>query len=247
MIKLTVDTGALTKYLGSCEKEVNRSLEVALDNTAVDIRREEIDEMKRVFDNPVPYTLNSLKVTKTRNHNMQASVWFKDPERMDDHYLAPQVEGGQRKLKGFERSIEGIKFIPGAGVKLNKSGNVTVRQIKSILSAIKESGTSTDKDYVFIKRHKKLHPGIYQRFAYRENRLSGKAKKSLGVSGVHQKGMTRGRISSIIRARGLRPMLLVGKQTANVKPLLKFYDVAQRVCDKQFRSHFLTELQKRLP
>lgn len=246
MITLKVDTGTVTKYLDTCSKEVSRSIEVALDNTAIAIKDAVVKEMQSVFSEPTRFTLNSLKVTKTKGHNMQASVWFKQPERMAEHYLSPQVEGGTRNLKGFERGIDDKMFVPGQGIKLNASGNVPVSQLKKILSAVK----SKHADYVYLPNGSKkgaLLPGVYQRYADRRTGLNSKTRKALGSQGIHQKGMKRGRISSIIRARGLRPVLIVGKQTASVKPRLDFYGVAQRTCNEVFDKLFIDDLNRRLP
>jgi hypothetical protein len=100
------------------------------------IHRELKATISRVFQDPAPYTKNSLKVTKTRNHNMQASVWFKEPDRMGDHYLLPQVEGGERKEKGFERALSHTKFIPSDHLPLDRYGNVAPGLIRQILSVL---------------------------------------------------------------------------------------------------------------
>lgn len=250
MISIKVDSTAVMKYLDTAQKEVMRAAETALDKTAVDIRDALVEEMKSVFDRPTNFTLNSLKVTKTRNHNMQAIVGFKKPDRMADHYLLPQVEGGVRKLKGFEQGIDDKQFVPGKGLKLNASGNITFNQARTILNELKKPGTSTDHNYIYLpygSRNNKLPPGVYQRFANRGTGLGATTKKSLGAAGIHQKGMRRGRISSIIRARGLRPILLLGKQNSQVKPLLKFEEIAVQTANKVFEPHFLSELARRLP
>lgn len=163
-------------------RQANRAAEVALDNTAKDIKKAEVAEMKRVFDSPTRWTLNSLKMTPTINHNMQAVVWFKDPDRMGQHYLVPQVEGGPRKFKGFEQAFGNRMFVPGQAARMTKAGNVSPGQIRQILSVLgraertagysanvtkrSSSRNKKQRDYVYIsKRHGKLYPGIYQRFA----------------------------------------------------------------------------------
>src|SRR5574340_131161 len=129
MIKVTINDSEIRKMIAALPKSAGRAAEIALDKTAQAIRNEVRDEMRRVFDRPVPYTLNSLQITPTKGHNMQAAVWFKDPERMRQHYLVPQVEGGPRQLKGLERAIaarSGVKMelVPGAGARLDQYGNV---------------------------------------------------------------------------------------------------------------------------
>jgi len=237
--------------------QAKRALEQALDQTARDIKKAEVEEMKRVFHRPTRFTLNSLKMTATHNHNMEARVWFKDLERMRQHYIVPQVVGGPRKFKGFEHAFGKTMFVPGQKARMTKAGNISPGQILQILSVLgkaeRMAGTQRNmtarsakrnkkqRDYVYLpKGNGRLYPGVYQRFA----------KGSRGVrSGTYQalqRGRKRGRIASAIRARGLRPIMLVGKQKASIKPLLHFYEVANAVSDKQFIKHFNKFLDKQL-
>ena len=235
--------------------EVNvRALEMAIDSVAFSSCKPAVyDEMVRVFDNPTRYTMNSLQVTKTRRHNQIAYIWFKDPDRMIDHYLLPQVEGGARKLKGFERALDGKMFIPGVGIRKNKHGNVSVGQIRQILSVLgkaeRVSGSMqniTDRsskrnkavrDYVYIKnRRGKLFPGIYRR----------KAKGARGAkTGSHTAGQRGRRRNSVVRARGLVPVLLVGKQGSSYRKRLDFYRIVNDSFNKSIGKKYI-EMIKRL-
>lgn len=251
-MKITVDAAEVKRLLAKMPKEARRAAEQALDRTALDIKVAVVEEMRKVFDRPTRYTLNSLYVTKTRNHNMVASVWFKEPPRMKDHYLVPQVEGTERKLKGFERAIFGKKYIPGRGVKLNQYGNVTGGQIRQILSVLgmaeRTLGYSANitsrsakrnkkpRDYVVLPSGSprgKLPPGIYQR-VIRGKKLGRKAQSSVTRPGTYEQGKRK----SAIRATGLLPILIFGRQKAKVRPRLKFYDIAERTYNKRFHNHF---------
>jgi hypothetical protein len=268
MITVKIDDKQVRRLIASLDKHAIRAAEQALDKTAVAIAKEIQSTMKRVFDSPVPYTINSLKVTKTKNHNMVASVWFKDPERMSQHYLVPQVEGGQRKEKGFERATGSkkfittpTKFIPSEHLTLDKYGNVKpqlIRQILSVLGAAEISSghqanltkksavrNQKDRDFVWLPRGAgggKLPPGVYRR-VIRGNQISAKQKRFLNrqikagrlKAGTYQQ--TQGG-SSIARAKGLMPVLIVGKQRAPIKPLLPFYDIAAQVYQREFRRTF---------
>lgn len=267
MIKITIDDRAVKAALAAYPKIAARSIETAIDKIAMAIKDAEVAEMKRVFDRPTPFTLNSLKVTRTKGHNMMATVWFKEPDRMEDHYLVPQVEGTERKLKGFELAIWRTKFVPGKGVKLNQHGNVSrglLVQIKSVLgraeltlgyqanlTAKSAKRNIKQRDYVYLPRGSRggaLPPGVYQRVSDKFKGLnSAKFRRSQAKFGTYQKGKTVGRFSSIIRARGLRPILIVGKQHAKVTPLLKFYEVARRVNSESFAKHFHADFARRLP
>lgn len=263
MFKLTVDDKAVTALLRAMPKVAGRAAEIALDKTAKDIKVEMISTMKKVFTNPTRYTLNSLKVTRTQNHNMQASVWFKEPDRMGQHYLVPQVDGGPRKYKGFEHGLGRKMMVPAVGAKILKHGAVSYGQLRTILSVLgraeRTAGYSANitarsskrnrraRDYVRIKRkYRGLYPGVYERYQTGVG-FGAKTKRTFAHGHkVYQKGRRRGRFASVIQARGLRPVLLEGKQKASIKPLLPFYKVAGKVGTKQFKYHFYREFDRLL-
>ncbi len=260
MISITIDDKAVKAMLKGLPKQASRAAEQALDFTALRIADEIRTQMLRVFDRPTMYTLNSLKVTKTKGHNMQASVWFKDPERMGQHYLVPQVDGGRRKLKGFERALGTDEYVPGVGAKLDRYGNISPGQIKQILSVLGKAQTSAgydanltaksaktnkrSRDYVVIKpgNRGRLNPGVYQRYQTAAG-FGAKTKRTLPF-GEYQKGRTRGRFSSVVQAKGLRPIMLIGRTGHAVRPLLPFYKIANATYDKYFIARFTTEFQR---
>jgi hypothetical protein len=83
--------------------------------------------MKRSLDRPMPYTLNSLYLQRATPANQQARVWFKDfaPKGTPaGKYLMPQVHGGERSDKRFERSLQragylqrGKQLVPASGIR----------------------------------------------------------------------------------------------------------------------------------
>jgi len=257
MIKVSINSREVRKMLATYPKQAKRALEISLDKTAYEIRDAVKSEMKRVFDRPTPYTLNSLKVTRTKNHNMKAYVWFKDPERMSQHYLVPQVEGGTRKYKGFERALGDQMFVPGKGAKMTPFGNIQPGQIRQILSVLKlaeraggyqanitaksAKRNSKQRDFVYLMNGSgKLPPGIYERVATTKRvALRGKNRKF----GEYQRGVK----SKAVRARGLKPVMLHGRNKAPVRPRLPFYETAQIVYGRVFIAKFRAELARRLP
>jgi len=255
MIKVTIDDAAVKKMLRDMPATASRAAEHALDQTAWAIYREIGAEINRVFDRPAPYTKRSLKVTKTRNHNMVASVWFKEPDRMVAHYLLPQVEGTVRELKGFERALYRNKFIPSRTLKLDRYGNVSVGLLKQILSVLGraeltpgyQANTTTkstkrnkkDRDFVWLpagSRRGKLPPGVYRRVV-RGQSLSSKQRRKQTAFGTYQQGKRK----AVVRASGLQPVLISGKQRARTKPRLKFYDIASRVYRLRFNTLFFAK------
>lgn len=227
------------RMLQDAPKHASRAVEMALDKTAKQIAVAVRDDMRRVFSSPVPYTLNSLKVQQTRGHNMTAIVGFKEPERMGQHYLVPQVEGGQRKSKGFEMAAgSGKQFDLGAGAKRTAAGNITVGQAKAIVSGVKRKG-----EYVIIKPGNKqgLKPGVYQRF----KTGTGFSKATTRtMSYLAQKGRRKGRFASAIRARGLKPILIETISKRVYRRKLDFYGIAKKVYEQEFEMIFRANFER---
>jgi hypothetical protein len=233
------------------EKAMMRARETTIDALADAVYREVKGQIRQVFDRPTPYTQNSLQVTRTKNHNMKASVWFKDPDRLVQHYLEPQVEGGARGLKRFEKVL-GKHFVPSVHTALNAYGNMPYGKIVQILSVLKlaeyMAGYSANiterskkrnqkpRDYVWImKKTGRLAPGIYERYATAQG-FGPKARKTMPF-GEHQKGKTVGKFSSVIRARGLRPVMMeVSVPHYSVR--LPFYAIGNRIIKANYAAVF---------
>lgn len=236
-IKGIAEVDAMLKAM---PKQAGRAAEQAMDHTAKAIRDEIKGEISRVFSSPVPWTRNSIKATLTRGHNMLAKVGFKDPPRMGQHYLVPQVDGGARKLKGFERAADGKQYDLAVGAKRTAAGNITVGQAKAVVAGTKRRGG----DYVTIQAGNKsrLLPGVYQRIKTAKG--FGKAVTRT-MTYTAQPGRRRGRFTSAIRARGLKPILILKtNQREPVKPLLDFYGIAHKTFDRTFEKRFWSTLTR---
>lgn len=127
---------------------------VALTKTAQAVRSDLVEEMRRVFDRPTPWTLNSLFLRGATKSNPVATVWFKDfaPKgTAAGKYLSPQIEGGQRRQKRFEKALS--RLVPGLGTTLyavpgkkcdvDAYGNISRGQITKILSSLRVSNDPT--------------------------------------------------------------------------------------------------------
>lgn len=131
----------LMKKMGSLQAN---AFQEALNKTGYDIREALIDEMKRVFDQPTPWTLNSIWVNRATKTNFSASVNFKKTEDVR-HYILPQVYGGNRFQKRTEsllrrRGILGANevMVPASNgaVRRDAYGNVSRGQLQQILSQL---------------------------------------------------------------------------------------------------------------
>lgn len=280
---ITVDIKGVKEFeklLKTVPGKAERAAVVALTKTGQAIKKEVQREMTARFDKPGRYTLNSLQLDPATKARREARVWFKEPGRMQQHYLVPQVEGGPRKLKGFERGIGLGELTPAMGARMTGAGNVSPGQIRQIMSVLGKAETSAGysanltarsarrnlkpRDYVVIRhRHGRLLPGIHQRFQTGAG-FGAKTKRSIGRFGTWQKGnrkvavrdpktgriirweTPKSKIQSIVRAKGLRPVMLQGRQNKAVVPLLPFYDIAQQEFNKTFPNVFRETFEKYL-
>jgi hypothetical protein len=175
-----------------------RQLPYAMARSLTDVakldRQELKEEMRSVFDRPTGFTLNSTRFEMARIDQLQSVVFFKELSATSSHhYLEPQVEGGSRPLKAFEKRLAragimrpGQFAVPGSGASLDAHGNVKRSQIVEILSyfatfreagysgnmtaanrARRARGTSRSFGYRYFSipagHRSGLHPGIYKK------------------------------------------------------------------------------------
>jgi hypothetical protein len=164
------------------------AMSVAINRTLNDVKTAEQEEMKRVFDNPTPWALNSIQIKYSNKANLHGEIKLKDFAGKGipaTKFLKAEIEGGSRAIKRSERWLQerglmpqGYRAVPGQGAKLDKYGNITggkITQILSYLGANPISSANTPNN----KKHKKkaqyfavgvndnriyaLTPGIYER------------------------------------------------------------------------------------
>lgn len=155
-MKLGIDhnLGALVKALEATPGQLRFAGAVALTKTGQDVRSGIRDEMSRVFDRPTPYALNGLMLRPATKDRLEAEVWVKDDPSGSgtpaDKFLGPEIFGGARSLKGFERALQRIRVLPqgmfctpGPAAEIDSYGNMSrsqIVQLMSYLSAFEEQG-----------------------------------------------------------------------------------------------------------
>jgi len=110
-----------------------------------------IEEMRAAFDNPVPYTLNATRIEVATVEKLTARIAVKDQVgrgTRPESYLLPEVQGGERNLKGLERGLlsagllrPGEYAMPAQGLRRDAAGNVGGSQVRTILRQVAR-GTS---------------------------------------------------------------------------------------------------------
>lgn len=121
----------------------------ATNRLARQVITDEQEEMARVFDRPVPYTLKAFAWKKATKRSMSAEIFareFSGKGTPGWKYLTPETFGGTRRMKRFERALQakfGTGFsTPGRGASLNQYGNISSGDVTRILSALGAFGES---------------------------------------------------------------------------------------------------------
>jgi hypothetical protein len=197
----------------------------ALTKTAQDIKDEEVTVMARVFDRPTRFTLNSLYVKRATKQDLTAAVMFKEGFGSVPawHYLGPQVEGGSRVKKSFERALQRAGIIqadeycmPAKGVALDSYGNLSGSTITQMLSSL---GANPDPLSNTTARSKKRNPNRGAFFVLR------------GVQGAPD--------GIYLRTGGRKASpFLIFTGRPHYRKKLPFYEIARQVFQANFAKHF---------
>ena len=141
---VTGDVSKITRHLSDLSRrQVPFATASALTKTAKFVQQKIKEEIPRVFDRPTRFTLNSTWVRPATKARLWAEVKIKDEVARavpPIRWLAPQIYGGSRGPKGFEKALLRMgKMPPGYAVPASSMprdayGNVSKGQIVKILA-----------------------------------------------------------------------------------------------------------------
>ena len=188
MLKVEIkDGGVAVRVLGDIAGQARFATAMALTKSVKIAQGDVKEEMKRVFDRPTRYTLNSTFVRAAKKSDLTARIFFREFAGKGTpaaKYIFPEVYGGGRRQKSSERSLQAAgkmpagRFIaPGAQAELDAYGNMKRGQIVKILSGLKASsdgyqnhnakgrnrGKRKAEQYFAIGTGSQLAPGVYKR------------------------------------------------------------------------------------
>lgn len=230
MAGATVDVSNLMARMGRYQNQFPFAVASALTRTAKDAQPVVRTAMQRVFDRPTPYTLNSTYISPARKQDPTptADVFFKNEASKGTpaaKYIYPEVYGGQRNQKRYERALRaagvlpsGMITVPGAGVKLDNYGNVAAGLINSMLSQLG------------------ANPDAYQNSS--GSRRSRRTRKVRGQFFVGRPGGGHLPLGVWLRkGRKLSPFLMFVK-SASYHQRLPFRQEVEQVFEARFYSNF---------
>lgn len=85
-----------------------------MNKTMKSIRSKEQREMQSIFDRPTRYTLNSFYTVPATESRLAVEIRIKNDGNgvAPVKYLAPEIYGGGRRMKGFEIALKGLGVLP---------------------------------------------------------------------------------------------------------------------------------------
>jgi hypothetical protein len=241
MFSLNVVTNALqvANNLREIAKRADEyATRAAINVTGKAIKEAEYAEIRRVFDRPTPYTLKSLYFSPAKKGMREAAeVGFKDdfggtPAK---DFLTPQVEGGSRNQKRFERALQYYGILPGgwyvtplSGAPRDNYGNVPGRFFVQVMSQLRTQ----------------LYSGYESRLGGAENDPRKRVKslqrqqfRLFAVSPNARSHLKPGIYSADLIGRNLTPVFAF-VQGVGYRPRFDFYGLARSVFDQRFKREY---------
>ncbi len=168
-----------------------KACSAALSRTAVQCRDEMKKHIERSFDRPTPYAINASKAMPSTAATLTAAVLLREFSAKGppaERFLGPEILGGSRHQKKFEKALASIGALksggfaaPGGGAQIDAYGNEPGSEIVKILSVLRACGEqgyranrtkkwgkkNTRTGQIFVVRagsnHAGLKPGVYKR------------------------------------------------------------------------------------
>lgn len=180
---------------GFSDRRFAAAIATALTRTGRQLQQAWRAELEADLDRPTPLTLRAPVSSTASAGNLVVELSLRDQARSGDiapsEYLATQEQGGDRRLKKFERALvargnmrAGQRAVPGQYAKLDGYGNVSRGQIVQVLAQLgtafspgyarvispdgarrARNAARSGNTYIAVPDARgKLRPGIYRKF-----------------------------------------------------------------------------------
>ncbi|MDT7849928.1 hypothetical protein Q9292_09920 [Methylophilus sp. VKM B-3414] len=229
------------------QKQVQFANVVALTRTAQDVMAAEQKQVDEVFDRATPYARNAFFLKPATKDKPEARVWIKSDTFKGtpaENFLRPQIDGGTRKVKRFERALinagimpAGYYVVPGEACPLDQYGNIPSRLIVQMLSYFRSFGEQGYKANMDAKGR--------ARFDRRASKAIGQQVTyfAVGLKGKLQPGIYQ-RIN-FASGSAVRPIFIFVK-SVNYKRRFRFYETSEQVINRRYKPNMDASLQAAL-
>ena len=242
MIKIGIESKALTDKLTDFQKrQLPFALARALTETALEAQRMVRNEMRIEFDRPTPYTLKGVRVISASKAKLFADVALQDGggRNRPTQFLLPEIQGGPRNVKGYEKLLGNRYTVPGKELHLDAYGNIPGGWIARALS-----DSNLLRGGVTARTSKDAKVDMERMRARRAKRAaSGKPVYFIGRPGggrLPEGVWERRKIGS---AWVVRPILIFVDRAPRYEERFEFRYTIDRVFRLRFNAHFAMSLQ----
>ena len=229
-INVSIDISKALSRLDAAREQVPFATALALTKTAQAVQTDLVDEMRRVFKSPTPFTMASLYVKSAKKSDLTAYVWVKDRQR---RYMLTEIEGGPRNVKGFEALLiragimpSGWYAVPASGAPLDQYGNVSGGLIGKLLSQLQAARESLQNESLAKK----------QRRNRRNNQVGSFFAIQVGQTSHLRPGIYM-RQSATSRG-GIVPIFIFVSRAPAYRARFDFYGVGARMARQRFPLEF---------
>jgi len=242
LVRIAVDAdNMLGRQFSELERQnLGFAVMQACNATAFEIRQSWARSAGRIFDRPTTMTLRAAQYRKATRQKLYAEIYLRDEASNGTppaKYLQAQVDGGQRRKKGFEVLLQqkgampaGMFAVAGKGTQLDRFGNVKAGQVSKILSQLgaRQDGYQNETDASRGRRRSRgRRGGEYFALQQRRGRL---------VPGVYERIDTG--FGSAVRS------VFIFTQGARYRPRYNIFALAQREWNRLMPFFFNRELEK---
>lgn len=230
----------LKRKFANSPRQLEIATQRALLKTGQIIQGREEAHINKVFDRPTRWTQGSMRTKVTKKFEVTVGiVGDSAANKRKRSYLEVQQDGGKRRMKAFERALLragilplGWLAMPGEGAKIDSFGNMSVGQIKQIMSwfnaAEPYSGSTQNMtDETRNKRRK----GTRSKMGFEYVAIKPGKQKNLKHPGIYQRFF-------LGHGSSLKPILIFVKGGTSYKPRFRFADVAQVAFEDNVEDQF---------
>jgi hypothetical protein len=273
VILAKVDTSDLEKRFSALEREHLPAITAQAVNRAAEYVRDVVTaEIPRVFNAPVALTQKSVFLTTyaSKRGPFVRDVFLRDEASKGTppvKYLAPEVEGGPRRVKRFERALkrsgvmaESEFAYPARSYKLNAQGNINAGVVTRILSQLSSSSDSLQNvtgasrargrasgkaEYFAVGAGRSLKPGVYQRTGPTTSKRTRKQARA-ATKAAREFGPARAIKAQTIVPRGVKPVLVFSSTKPSYTPRFDFKGLARKHYVREYVDQFRLAASLRL-
>lgn len=232
---IVMDTEGFFAFADDMERrQLPYVISLALNETVKGGRLAVQEEMERVFDRPTPYAKRGVVYDRAEKTRLTAAVVLTGDRTRGGlpatAFLGPQVHGGLRALKAFERQLvdrghlhDGEVVVPASSAPLNRYGNVTQGLLNRVMADLqidyRGAGATRARTATSLKRNRN----------YRKARFFVARRGGHLFPGIYQR---------IPGKRDLTPLLLF-VSAREYQKRLPFFEVVARHANAEFNGHFI--------